>query len=1045
MKFCGSCGAQLATASPSEAEAEVGERRQLTVLFCDLVGSTPLAARLDPEDWREVVRTYQRAASEVVTRFEGHVAQYLGDGLLVYFGYPQAHEDDAERAVRAGLAMVEATRALNARLEQEHGLQLAVRVGMHTGPVVVDAAGAVFGETPNVAARVQAVAEPDAVVLTAATHRLVSGWFVVEDAGRQALKGVPEPVQVYRVLRASVVRTRFAARSGDRLTRFVGREDERRMLVSRWELARGGEGQVVHVTGEAGIGKSRLVQSLKEHLAGEPHTWIECAGSPYHEHTPFHALVQMLQQGLAWRGDETVEERVSALRQSLDFAGVRSAESVRLIGPLLDLPVSDQYPPLALSPEIQRRRTFATLAAWLFGIARVQPVVLVVEDIHWLDPSTLELLGLLVEQTATSPVLMVHTARSEFRAPWPLLAHHAQLALNRLSGRQVREMVSYLASDRALSAELLETVVARTDGVPLFVEEVTRTVLDGDGEAAGSRAVPGTLHDSLIARLDRLGAAREVAQVAAVLGREFSYRLLCAVSPLAEPELQTALRQLVDGELVYPRGLPPEATYVFKHALIRDAAYGSMLRSTRRQYHGRIAEILIERMPHVTESQPELVAHHLTEAGRIRPAIDRWREAGRRSLRRSANKEATLHLARALDLLVAQPHSPERDREELELQLELGSATLAAHGWESSEGLRCLARARELCLADGDERERFPVLWGFWLIHNVRAEVSAWRETAAKLLAIAERHGDPAMLLQAHHASWGNPALGDFASQLEHVARGLAHYDPTEHSRLAPQYGGHDAGVCGHCHRAIALWATGYPERAEESLTAALTLAEKIEHPQSKVHALVFRCWLSAFGSNWPETLRSAEAALALSTALGVPTFVTMAALMRGYALVGLGEAADGLAEMRRALETSSVQLFLTTYGALYAEALHLADATDEALAILDDALPTMEERGERLWKANALALKGDLLLARRLQTDAEVWYRDAIEVARAQSAKMWELRAATRLARLWHREGKTHEARELLAPIHGWFTEGFGTKDLKDGKALLEELSSPS
>src|SRR5262245_9657329 len=545
-RFCGHCGA------PLTGTAAEGERRQLTVLFCDLVGSTALAGQLDAEEWRDVVAQYHKAAAAAVAHYGGHVAQYLGDGLLVYFGYPAAHEDDPERAVRAGLLLIDTVVGLNQQLEPARGLRLAVRVGMHTGPVVVGGEGAVpgaevFGDTPNVAARVQALADPDAVLITEATHRLVSGRFVVEPKGTPPLKGVRTPVAVYRVVQPSGVRSRFAAASLRGLTPFLGRDAERRLLAERWAQTRAGEGQVVLITGEAGIGKSRLVQTFKEALTSEPHTWIECSGSPYHQNTPFYAVVDMLQQGLAWRGDEGVAERLEALERSLALSGMSLAEAVPLLAPLLGLPVPERYPPLGLSPEAQRRRTFSTLAAWLFGAARMQPVVLAVEDLHWVDPSTLELQGLLVEQTTTAPVLILLTARPEFRAPWPLLAHHAHLPLNRLSGRHVREMIGHVAAGSLLSTELMETLVGRTDGVPLFVEELTRAVMEGDGGAA--RGVPGTLHDSLIARLDRLGAAKEVAQVGAVLGREFSYGLLHTVSSLAERELQAALQQLAEPDL----------------------------------------------------------------------------------------------------------------------------------------------------------------------------------------------------------------------------------------------------------------------------------------------------------------------------------------------------------------------------------------------------------------------------------------------------------------------------------------------------------------
>jgi predicted ATPase len=661
-----------------------------------------------------------------------------------------------------------------------------------------------------------------------------------------------------------------------------------------------------------------------------------------------------------------------------------------------------------------------------------------------MDPSSVELLGRAIEQLPTERVFMLLTHRPDFTPPWRARSHLTPMLLSRLTRAQLEELVRKAARGRDLPQAWVDEIVRRSDGVPLFAEELTRAVIETSSGAsegcASERRIPATLQDALMARFDALGRVKELAQVASVLGREFDYGLLRAVAPMAEGELQAALAVAVREELLYQRGAPPEATFLFKHVLIQDAAYESMLRATRRRHHGRVAGALSERMAHVAEVQPELLAHHYTEAGQIRLAIDAWHEAGRRSLQRSANKEAIEHLRRAIDLLATLPHSPARDREELDLQIDLGAALKGLQGWGSPEGERCYARARELCLVVGDDRELFPILWGFWNIHQARSELIEWRETAAQLLAIAERRRDPAMLVQAHHANWGNWAMGDLASQLEHVERGLSHYDPAEHSRLAPQYGGHDAGVCGHCHRGMALWATGHPERSVESLAAARVLADKIGHPQSQAHALATSSYLPAFGSDWQRAFQAADTAMALANELGAPSWIVMAGVPRGWALVGLGQAADGLVQIRRCLESGAFPLF-STLRAFYAEALHLAGATEEALAILDDVLRSMDRTGEQFWKANAMALKGDLLLTRGLHADAEASYRTAIDVARAQSAKMWELRAATRLARLWHRQGKTIEARDLLAPLYGWFTEGFDTKDIKDAKALLEEL----
>jgi len=527
-KFCNECasplGAPASAAKIQSSEEIAGERRHLTVLFCDLVNSTEIAARLDPEEWRDIAARYQRSAGEAVMRLGGHVAKYLGDGLVVYFGYPQAHEDDAERAVRAGLAIVDAITLLN----EQSAVKLAVRVGIHTGSVVVGQGGGkeadVFSDAPNIASRVQGVAEPDTVVITAPVHRLVSGLFVVEDRGAHALKGIEFPMQLYRAIQPSVVRRRTHGSAARALTPFVGRDDEMRLLLSRWERACEGEGQLVIVAGEAGIGKSRLIEEFRARIKPDPHLWIECAGEQFFENTPFHAVTQMLNQGLGWRGDESKEERLLQIERSLELSGMKLGETVPLIAEMLNLPVPEKYPPLMLAPDQKRKRLLAALAGWVFGATRTQPLVLVLEDLHWVDPSTLELQHTLVEQAATARLMLLFTARPEFRAPWLMRAHHAQITLNRLSDRQTREMVAGVAARSALAKDIIDTVVKRTDGVPLFAEELTRLILEGDGRSV-AREIPATLHDSLTARLDRLGSAKEVAQVAAVIGREILLRV----------------------------------------------------------------------------------------------------------------------------------------------------------------------------------------------------------------------------------------------------------------------------------------------------------------------------------------------------------------------------------------------------------------------------------------------------------------------------------------------------------------------------------------
>jgi class 3 adenylate cyclase len=706
--FCGECGTALADA-PAKAQETVvagsatGERRHLTVLFCDLVGSTEIAARLDPEEWREILADYHRAAAQAIERFGGHVAKYLGDGVMAFFGYPEAQDNDAERAALAGLAILDAFSKLN---QQSTRPELSARIGIDSSTVVVGASAGkdadVLGDTPNIAARVQAAAEPGTVVITDVSHRLVSGIFLVQQLGAQALRGIEQPLLLYRIIQPSGVRGRLEAAAATRgLTPFVGREDELHLLMSRWERALGGEGQVALTIGEAGIGKSRLLQRFHEQIGGTPHTWIEAHAGPFFQNTPFYPVTELLQQLLSVNGDTSAEEQLAQLEPRLELAGLNPAETIPLIAPLLNLPLSDKYPRLPLSPEQRRRRLLATLVEWTLGAARVQPLVIATEDLHWADPSTLELIQLLVEQGATARLLLFYTARPEFRAQWPLRAHHLQINLNRLSARDIRTMVQEVAARKGLSDETIATVVERTGGVPLFVEELTRAVLESGSVKLSGREIPATLHDSLMARLDRLGPAKHVAQVGAVIGGEFSYELIRAVQPIAENDLQEALHTLADADLLYVRGITPESTYQFKHALIRDAAYEALLKSRRKELHRLVARTIDEKFPALRDAHPEVLARHWTEAGEIEPANREWLRAGKLADARNAFKEAEHNHLQAIALLNLVAESPQRDLRELELRQAVYEALRITKGYAAPETIQAIERVSALAESSG--------------------------------------------------------------------------------------------------------------------------------------------------------------------------------------------------------------------------------------------------------------------------------------------------------------------------------------------------------
>jgi class 3 adenylate cyclase/predicted ATPase/energy-coupling factor transporter ATP-binding protein EcfA2 len=1044
------------------------ERRQLTVMFCDLVDSTKLSSQLDPEDLREVIRAYQKVCSEVITRFDGHIAQLLGDGLLVYFGYPHAHEDDAQRAVRAGLGMLAAMGDLNSRLQQAQGIQLAVRLGVHTGLVVVGEMGSsgrqeqlALGETPNLAARLQGLAEPNMVVISNPTLRLIQGYFECQDLGAQTLRGVAEPVHVYRVLQESGATGRLDVAQPRGLTPLVGRESEVTLLLERWTQAKSSQGQVVLLTGDAGIGKSRLVQMLKEHAANEPHTCWECRSSEYYQNTALFPLVDLFQRLLRFEAHETADTKLEKLTHALSQYRLPLEESVQLFAPLFSLPLpEDRYPPLNLSPQRQRQKTLESLVAIMLELAERQPVLFILEDLHWTDPTTLELLHLVIEQIPTTAILTVLTCRPTFQPSWSHRSYLSEITVNRLSHTQVEQIVNRMTDGKTFPQEVLQQIITKTDGVPLFIEEITKAILesghlkevDGHYDLIGSFstfAIPATLQDSLMARLDRLVTAKGVAQMGATIGRQFAYDLLQAVSPLDASMLQRELGRLVKAEIVYQRGVPPQATYVFKHTLIQDAAYTSLLKSTRQQYHQRIAQVLAERFSETAETQPELVARHYTEAGLQAEALPYWHQAGQRAMARSAYAEALHHLTTGLEVLATVPETPTRHQHELDLLTALTVALGDTKGYAAPELERVLARAETLAQQVGEPPQRFAVLYALWSFRNRRAEHQAAQAVAEQLLDLAQRQHDPALLLGAYLAlgiTLGN--LGAFAPARTHLEQGIALYDPQRHAPPHTTPGGRrNLGVSFRALVVEVLEALGYPDQAVQRSQEALTMAHALAHPYSLVMALRFSARLHAHRREWQTAQAHAEALLALATEHGFALYVALGAFFQGWARAAQGQGAEGIALMWQSLDASratGTALGITEVLAQLAEAYGQVGQVEEGLHLLAEALAIVDTTGERFYEAELHRLRGELLLRHAVPEAqaAEGCFHEALAIARRQQATSWELRAATSLARLWQQQGKRAEAYELLAPVYGWFTEGFDTADLQDAKALLDALA---
>jgi class 3 adenylate cyclase/tetratricopeptide (TPR) repeat protein len=977
-RFCGDCGAALtgritsvqsSPAAQSTAELRApsgpgdtgtstdGERRHLTVLFSDLVGSTEIAAHLDAEDWHHIAAQYQRTGAAAVTRFGGHVAKYLGDGLMVYFGWPEAHEDDAERAVRAGLAIVDDVNAMNERLAAEHNVKLSVRVGIESGSVVMGRGGGeqadVFGDAPNVASRVQSAAEPNSVLITAAVHELVSGLFLVEDFGAHQLKGIAHPLQLYREVQPTAVRRHTRSAATRALTPFVGRDDDMRLLLSRWERAREGQGQLALLMGEPGIGKSRLVDEFRARIRDDPHVWVECAGEQLFQATPFHAVTQILDQGLGWRGDESPEERATQLELRLLRAGLKVGEAVPLVAEMLRLPIPDKYPPLMFAPEQKRKRLLANLAGWVLNVSRLQPMVMVMEDLHWVDPSTLELTQMLVEQAATAPLMLLGTGRHEFRAPWPMRAHHTQITLNRLNERHTREVVTGVVAHAALAQELIDTVVKRTDGVPLFAEELTRLILEGASRPQ-VRPIPATLHDSLAARLDRLGPAKEVAQVAAVIGREFSYELLQAVAGMGEAELQSALDKLADAELIYVRGIAPEATYQFKHALIQDAAYEALLKSRRRELHRRVAQTITQGFAAVAEGQPEVIARHWTDAGQTEPALAAWTKAGDISFERRAFKEAEDAYRRALEILELQQESRERDRRGLGLLSSLLQVLQFTKGWNAPESAAVADKARALAEKHNNLPQLVLQVFRRWAGVVSSGDLRAAIALANQLLILAKREGSPAKLGLAYVAQVNARYFsGDLLGAEENFALGAPFFDAAQKepglSVMVYGFASHNAWMLGLADTAR--------ERLEKEFVAADELASPFQLAFTQFVAAMLRLQLKQ-----PEAAkRFADDSISLSAQHKFPIIGDLSRMVLGRACASLGSEADGVRLIRDAIAAlpETDRNGMTTFLSWLAEAEALNGALGDALVTIEHALEANPM--ENAAAGDALRIRGEL------------------------------------------------------------------------------------
>ena len=1051
----------LAPTHSTSAQSKA-ERRQVTVLFCDLVGSTALALRLDPEDLREVIRAFQDSCAAAITHMGGYVARFMGDGLLAYFGYPQAHEDDAERAVRAGLELV----AKVNQLLLPTGEPLQVRIGIATGVVVVgDIIGGdpaqeqvVVGDTPNLAARLQSVAAPNTTLLAASTLRLLGDIFACEQLGPLELKGVSEPVMAWRVLGERVAESRFAAIRPANLTRFVGRQNELHQLYGLWQQTKAGQGQVALLSGEAGIGKSRITKTLLDRIADDANVTIRLQCSPYHNNSPFYPIITQHEHAAHLGRLDPPEAKLEKLEALLSRIGSDILADAPLYAALLSIPADGRYPALELTPRRQKDLTIEALTRQVLTLARNKPVLFAIEDAHWIDPSTLEATHRFMEAIKTAPVFLLITFRPEFFPPWLDQSHLTTIHIDRLGRDKATAMIRDLAGGKELPAEVLEAILSKTDGVPLFIEELTKMVLEsGLLRNAGDRyitvgplphlAIPTTLYDSLMARLDRLSPIKEVAQIGAAIGREFTYRLLAAITPISSIALQSALEQLTLAGLIFSRGEPPDSTYTFKHALLQDAAYASLLRGRRQELHRHIADALENQFAELSEAEPQLMAHHMAQAGLTEKAVNYLQKAGQRANESSANVEAIGHLKLALELLKSLPEDSEHKRKALELHVMLAQAMIAGRGYAAPETREVLLQAKALTDDHTEVSKKFSILYGIWASYYVAGEVPMQQRAATEFLAEAERHDETASICLSHRTLGTTYVqMGEFTAGRQHLEHARRLYDPEHHSRSQYLYG-QDIGATALSYLCWALWHLGYVDQAGAVAAEATNRAEALAHPFTLAYTLCHaRGMMDVFRRRPEDTQSYAKTVISICTEHDFPFWTAGGWILEGWAIACQGKADEGIQKLDEGLAAwrkTGARLWLPIFLALKAEAHAKAGHSDSALKIIDEALAISDETGERWAIAEVLRIKASLLWVDKHAAVDEIenLLRKSLETGRHQQALSWQLRTACDLVRLWQGQGRDDEGLTLLQPIYDQFTEGFGTPDLIQAQALLQGL----
>jgi class 3 adenylate cyclase/predicted ATPase len=1055
--------------------AAEGERKTITALFADIKGSVELMEDLDPEEARRIVDPALQLMMDAVHRYEGYVAQSRGDGILALFGAPLAHEDHPQRALHSALRMQDEIKRYAEWLRREKGVTLEIRVGVNTGEVVVRSIRkddlhtdyVPIGHSTNLAARLESLATPGSILASEETRKLTEGYFEFESLGAARVKGVSEAVELFQLVGLGQLRTKLEVSAKRGLAKFVGRETEMAALGQLLELARKGRGQIVGVVGEPGVGKSRLCHEFKIRYQRDARA-LEVFAVSHGKGSPYLPIIEMLRSyfeiGL---GDDEIQQRekISGRVLTLDHS---LEDTLPYLFSLLGI-LEDTSPLAQMAPQIRRQRVLKALKRLVLREARDRPLLLLVEDLHWIDGETEAFLTTLGDSLATGKLLLLVNYRPEYQQPWGRRGYVEELRLDPLEKKSADEMLKAMLGDAEELKPLKMLILEKSEGTPFFLEEIVQGLFDSgilkrNGKLTLTKSVseiqiPTTVEGVLAARLDRLKPQeKELVQTAAVIGREFTLGLLEKTTGETEIQLREVLRSLQAVELVYEQPASADPGYIFKHALTRDVAYQSLLKSRRQQLHQQVAQVVEQQFPETVETQPELVAHHYTAAGLIEQAIPYWERAGQRAIERGANAEAVNHLTTGLGLVKTLQETPPRARQELTLQLAVGALSIATHGFAAPEVEYAYRRARELCQQIGEKKHVVPALVGMVHYHAMRAEHKAARELAEELYRVAQEAEDPDLLIEAHHLQ-GNTLewTGEFRAALTHLERGIALYDPKRHRSHAVLYGT-DPGVACRLHAMQILWLLGYPDHALERARETLALSQGLSHANSVAYGLIGMAQVHHHRREWPAAEERAEANIIFATESGLPYFVAQASILLGSAVSRQGRHEEGITKMRDGLAAQRAtggQGLLQYWLALQLEGLIETGEFEEASTVLAEALTIRAKHGDRYWEEEVYRLNGELLLAQTqrtpkargtqqrtvIETEAEACFRHAIEIAREQNTKSLELRAVTSLGRLLQKQGKKDEARRMLAEIYGWFTEGFDTADLKDAKTLLEEL----